>query len=179
MAELSPPMTIAHASFLLAMAEFCDEGRGSPVDVTEVSREIRSFSGSWASPAGFAKYVRWLLDQAREDFPRPEGYVPATNLWWMDAKVYLGGIAIRHRLTDRLRQAGGHISYDVRPSARGRGHATTMLRTALPIARRLGITTALLTCDITNVTSRRVIERNGGVLQDQYDGRFRFWVPTT
>jgi predicted acetyltransferase len=28
------------------------------------------------------------------------------------------------------------------------------------------------------VASRRVIKRNGGVLQDQYEGKLRFWMPT-
>ena len=37
-----------------------------------------------------------------------------------------------------------------------------MLAAALPIAQALGIDEALLTCDETNVASRRVIEANGG-----------------
>ena len=73
---------------------------------------------------------------------------------------------------------GGHIGYDVRPSFRGRGHATRMLKDALTVARSLGITTALLTCDVDNMASRKVIERNGGVLQDQHEGKLRFWVST-
>jgi predicted acetyltransferase len=160
------------------MAELREEGRGAPEDSTETGREIRTFGGSWASPDGFAAYVRWLVDQVREDAPRPDGYVPATNLWLTDGDDYLGRIAIRHRLTDALRRAGGHIGYDVRPSARRRGHATVMLQEALPVARRLGIESALLTCDVGNVASRKVIEHNGGVLQDEYQGRYRFWVPT-
>jgi predicted acetyltransferase len=178
MVRLGMPSVSVHASFLAAMAEFGVEGRGDVGDATEVGREIRMFGGSWESPGTFAAYVRWLVDQAQEDAPRPDGYVPATNLWLVDGKEYLARIAIRHRLTDRLRQAGGHIGYDVRPSARRRGYATMMLREALPIARGLGITVALLTCDIDNLASRKVIEHNGGVLQDQYEGKWRYWVPT-
>src|SRR5690242_3199976 len=87
----------------------------------------------------------------------------AAMLWWVDGDEYLGRIAIRHRLTAQLRASGGHIGYDVRPSARRRGHATAMLRAALPVARALGVDSALVTCDAGNVASRRVIERNGGV----------------
>jgi predicted acetyltransferase len=50
---------------------------------------------------------------------------------------------------------------------------------ALPVAHGLGITSALLTCDLDNAVSRRVIERNGGVLQDRRGNKRRFWVPTT
>jgi predicted acetyltransferase len=178
MLELGPPTALVHASFLVAMAEFTGEGRGTATDFTEVGREIRTFRSSWTSPDDFASYVRWLLDQAREDAPRPDGHVPATNLWLMDSDDYLGRIAIRHRLTDQLRRAGGHIGYDVRPSSRRLGHATAMLKAALPVARSLGISSALVTCDIDNVASRKVIERNGGVLEDQQQGKLRFWIPT-
>jgi predicted acetyltransferase len=59
---------------------------------------------------------------------------------------------------------GGHIGYDTVPSSRGRGIATEMLRKALPIARKLGLSEVLLTCNDTNSASIRVIEANGGVL---------------
>jgi predicted acetyltransferase len=36
----------------------------------------------------------------------------------------------------------------------------------------------LVTCDVTNTGSRKVIEANGGVLEDERDGKLRFWVPT-
>ena len=78
-------------------------------------------------------------------------------------------IAIRHELNDALRVEGGHIGYDTVPSFRGRGVATAMLREALPVARALGLTEVLLTCDDTNSASIRVIERNGGCLRETKD----------
>lgn len=75
-------------------------------------------------------------------------------------------------------EVGGHIGYDVRPTARRRGHATAMLRAALPIARRIGIETVLVTCDLTNTASRKVIESCGGRFEDERGGKLRFWVPT-
>lgn len=53
-----------------------------------------------------------------------------------------------------------------------------MLRAALPVACGLGIESALVTCDVDNVGSRKVIEANGGIFEDQRGGKFRFWVPT-
>lgn len=73
---------------------------------------------------------------------------------------------------------GGHIGYDVRRSRRRAGHATAMLAATLPVAHRLGIDPALVTCDADNVGSRRVIEANGGVLEDERNGKLRFWLPT-
>jgi predicted acetyltransferase len=178
MPHLSRPGTRVRLSFLAAMREFQAEGRGGADDPTNVGDEIRDYGPSWSTPDGFATYVRWLRDQSLEDSPRPAGYVPSTTLWLIDGDDYLGRLAIRHRLTPNLREAGGHIGYDVRPSARRRGHATAMLRAALPIARELGIDQVLITCDIDNTASRLVIERNGGILQDRYGSKWRFWVPT-
>lgn len=161
------------------MAEFRAEGRGGPADRSVIGQELRDFGRLWATLEGFSDYVGSLRSQALEDSPRPEGLVPATTLWWVDDDEYLARVAIRHRLTASLLEAGGHISYDVRPSARRRGHATAMLSAALPVALDLGITSALVTCDVTNVASRKVIEANGGVLEDQRSGKLQFRVPTS
>jgi len=178
-AELSPPLVDVRESFLAAMAEFRAEGRGDPSDETMVGREIVEYASRWSTPEGFEAFVRELRLQALEGSPRPEGHVPSTTLWWVDGREYLGRIGIRHRLTAKLREVGGHIGYVVRPSARHLGHATAMLRCALPVARTLGIETALVTCDADNLGSRKVIEHNGGVLEDQRGGKLRFRVPTS
>jgi predicted acetyltransferase len=54
-----------------------------------------------------------------------------------------------------------------------------MLTAALPVAQALGIDPALLTCDAPNIASRKVIEANGGVLEDKRGDKLRFWVPTS
>lgn len=178
MPELTPPDPALRPSFLAAVAEYTARA-DRPGDSTDImARELRERGEQWRTRDGFVRYVRELGADARDDSPRPSGWVPATTRWWTDGPEYLGSITIRHRLTDRLREVGGHIGYDVRPSARRRGHATAMLRAALPVARALGIDTALITCDVDNVASRRVIEANGGVLEDERAGKLRFWVPT-
>ena len=177
MVKLSVPTVGVRESFLAAVAEFSGEGRGYATDETGLGDEIRQFELGWSAPAGFARYVEWLVAQAREDSPRREGYVPATTLWWLQEAEYLGRVAVRHRLTASLREVGGHIGYDVRPSARRRGHATAMLRAVLPVVRGLGIESALVTCDVGNVGSRKVIEHNGGV-PDQRGEKLRFWLAT-
>ncbi|MBQ1049688.1 GNAT family N-acetyltransferase [Micromonospora sp. C51] len=179
MPELSPPIVRVHRSFVAAMAEFRAEGRGSSGDHTMIGAELREFGLRWATVEGFAAYVDWLRSQSLEDSPRPDGHVPSTTLWWIQDDDYLGRLAIRHRLTPQLREVGGHIGYDVRPSARRQGHASEMLRAALPVARSLGIESALVMCDVDNVASRRVIESNGGILENRCGGKLRFWVPIT
>jgi predicted acetyltransferase len=53
-----------------------------------------------------------------------------------------------------------------------------MLRAALPHVNGMGIDPVLITCDVDNLASRRVIEANGGLLEDERSGKLRFWVPT-
>ena len=111
----------------------------------------------------FAAFVAKKLADATR---RTETHVPATHLWAVAEDELVGRISIRHELNDALRIEGGHIGYDTVPSFRGRGVATEMLRQALPVARTLGLTEVLITCDDTNAASIRIIERNGGVLRE-------------
>ena len=174
MPRLVPPTVVVRDSFLAAMAEFRAEGRGGAGDRSSIGEDLRA--QPW--DAGFEAYVAAVRSDALPETPRPAGRVACTTLWWVEGDEYLGRIAIRHELTDWLREYGGHIGYDVRLSRRREGHATAMLRATLPVAHGLGIDPALLTCDDTNVASRRVIESAGGRLEDQRGHKLRFWVPT-
>lgn len=176
MPELASPSVAFHASYLGAFAEFGEEG-GSGGD-SMLAREVREFGGTWESEEGFSAFVQQLHADAEESTKRATYLVPSTTWWWVDGTEYLGRISLRHRLTERLLEVGGHIGYDIRPSARRRGHATAMLKAVLPLTHELGIDPALLTCDTDNVASRNVIEANGGVLEDERSGKLRFWVPT-
>jgi predicted acetyltransferase len=178
MAWLSEPVVTVHQSFLAAMAEFAAEGRGQVDERSALGDEMRDFGASWTTPAGFAAYVAWLRTQPVAEASRPAGWVPWSPRWWIDGDEYLGRIQIRHELTPKLLEVGGHIGYDVRRSARRQGHATAMLAAALPILAAVGVRSALLTCDNDNIASRKVIEANGGVLEGERNGSLRFWVPT-
>jgi predicted acetyltransferase len=158
------------------MHEFEREGRGGADDDSMLGADLRTQAAQWSTEQGFADYVRGVLDDALEETPRRPGWVPCTTLWYIDGEQYLGRLAIRHRLTPQLSEVGGHVGYDVRPSARRRGHATAMLQAALPVASGLGIDRVLVTCDAGNTASRRVIEANGGVLEDQRGIRLRYWI---
>lgn len=179
MPQLVTPTVDVHASFLAAMRETQAEAGGGPDDDSLSGRRTLGWADRWADPGAFASFVEQVRADAMEDSPRPSGRVPSTTLWWTDGAEYLGRLSIRHRLTERLLEIGGHIGYDVRPTARRRGHATAMLAAALPVAHFLGIDPALITCDTGNIGSRKVIEANGGVLEDERNGKLRFWTPTS
>ncbi|HVI34209.1 GNAT family N-acetyltransferase [Phenylobacterium sp.] len=92
--------------------------------------------------------------------------VPETHFWAVDGDRFLGSVGVRHRLNDMLATWGGHIGYAVRPSARGQGVASAMLAGALAWCREtLPLDRVMLTVAEDNLASRRVIEKNGGVLE--------------
>jgi predicted acetyltransferase len=177
MPSLILPTAELQSSFLEAMAEYVAEGRGEPGDQSNVGQNIRDYGAVWSSPAEFRRFVADVRAQEQPEAPRPATYVPTTTFWWVDGGEYLGRVTVRHRLAPgSLGERNGHVGYDVRPSARRRGHATRMLAAVLPKAAELGLSKVLITCDADNVASRRTIERNGGVLHDRLDEKLRFWL---
>jgi predicted acetyltransferase len=172
---LVEPTPVVHRSFLEAWDEL------GPHE--ERWMGARGFSEDWSreqaeDPAEFARMVETIRAEADEDAELPADLVPQTILWFVDGVEWLGRLAIRHQLTPALLELGGHIGYVVRPSARRQGHATQMLTQSLPIAARIGIDPALVTCDSDNNASRKVIQAAGGELEDERHGKLRFWVPT-
>ena len=177
MPRLVRPAMAHMASFMEALREGYSRDSLRP-ETPETIAQIAS------SPAWF---VGQLIDPPTT-VVLPDGSlgerVPETILWWVEGDDFLGAVSVRHRLNAVLERWGGHVGYAVRPSARGRGHATQMLagmlqhvRTALPLER------VMLTVNENNPASIAVIEKNGGVLQDVIphpwvagDKGRRYWI---
>ncbi|NLE21799.1 MAG: GNAT family N-acetyltransferase [Actinobacteria bacterium] len=181
--RLERPDVRFHASFLAALGECHAEGRhlhiaATPLeDPEEFGRYCAAVNAGVERP-GEPDFFLARLNGTPFPAAWIDGYVPQTVLWWTAGDEYIGRLSIRHRLTPHLLYHGGNIGFEVRPTARRRGHATRMLAAALPLAADLGISPARLDCDVANVASRRVIEKNGGVLDEERGGSFFFWVPT-
>ncbi len=168
MPQLIPPGDGVHASFVQAVREHAGAGEPVPAAPDVLAHRV-----------GFRAYVAMLETDATPAGARA-GQVPQTTWWWCEGEHYLGRVSVRHRLDPALEVVGGHVGYTVRPSERGRGHATAMLRAVLPHARALGIDPALVTCAVTNIGSRKVIEAGGGVPTEPLEPQtLRFWVPTS
>lgn len=131
--------------------------------------------------ASFAAYLSFLKD-SRDGVDLTQGHVPSSSLFAFIGNEIVGKVSIRHELNPHLEKVGGHIGYGVLPLHRGKGYASVMLKLALDYCRRLGFKRVLLTCDETNKASARVIEKNGGVLENVYDPnngtskKCRYWI---
>ncbi|HTR18604.1 MAG TPA: GNAT family N-acetyltransferase [Candidatus Paceibacterota bacterium] len=173
--KLVLPDTKYKDSFIQAVKEFQGEN-----DYTHRNRWYRKLS-ILELEADFDGFVARELSHSRGE-NLSEGYVPMTEYWLIDGKEFIGHATLRHRLNDKLMQIGGHIGYDIRPSMRGKGYGNKILELALKKAKELGIKRVLVTSDERNIASRKIIEKNGGVLENQipnpemgYDA-LRFWI---
>jgi predicted acetyltransferase len=169
---MAPSLVVPDArferSYREAMEEFVAEGR----DV-----ELRTLP----QHACFADFVDELADWSR-GLRLQSGWAPESTFWLVDDEWFIGKVEIRHRLTDTLRRRGGHVGYAIRPSARRRGHGRMAMWQALGPCRDLGLHKVLVTCDVTNEASRRIIVGCGGVLEDvvrlpdREVGTMRYWI---
>jgi predicted acetyltransferase len=166
--SISEPSLEFQDSYLAVIKEF--QEKGQPLD------ESISDPGP-----DFAAFVKNLKDESLAIDLKP-GRVPQTTYWITDEDGYAGRISIRHELTEKLLAIGGHIGYGVIPSKRGKGYATKAFQLVLPKARALGLEKVLLTCLSSNTASKRIIESNGGILENEVpttDGkssRLRYWI---
>ncbi|MBI3336361.1 GNAT family N-acetyltransferase [Candidatus Peregrinibacteria bacterium] len=140
-------------------------------EAIEELRKTGDRMGLWediGSPKNIEEYIRLRKDHSQgKDLPT--GYIPSTTYWLLDNGKVVGEVHVRHQLTEHLRNEGGHIGYWIRPTKRQQGYGKKILELALEKARDLGIEKALVTCDTTNTASKRIIESNGGVLEQAKD----------
>ncbi|HTE49124.1 MAG TPA: GNAT family N-acetyltransferase [Candidatus Paceibacterota bacterium] len=120
------------------------------------------------------------IKEREEGINLPADRVPQTELWFVEDGKIIGWTKIRHRLNENLLLQGGHIGYSIRPSERNKGYGTRILELALSEAKRPGLNKVLLTCDDDNTGSAKVIEKNGGILENKIENegklKRRYWI---
>ena len=130
-------------------------------------------------------YFKKLRDGER-GIGLPKGYVPSTRFWLMDDDNWVGVFAIRHSLTPKLKQMGGHIAGNIAPKYRGKFSSFIGAKLCLEKACKLGLERVLITCDERNIASYRAITGlmklyGGKQLKDSFvegHGEHRIWVNT-
>ncbi len=120
---------------------------------------------------GMMGYVGWLSVVDRMAKPEVMDWGENPNeIYFMvnDAGEICGFGQLRLYDTPDALSWAGHIGYSVPPSKRNRGYARQMLRMLLHMGFERGRKRILLTCDVDNEPSRRVIEAVGGRFEGYY-----------
>ena len=120
-----------------------------------------------AAAANLCRAKSSILEEHSKGLKLPDGFVAHSTYWLVTDSEILGVSNLRHSLTPALRKEGGNIGYGIRPTARGQGYGSELLRRTLQRAKELGLAKVLLTCGKVNLASVKVILANGGVLESE------------
>ncbi|MCK4850233.1 MAG: GNAT family N-acetyltransferase [Phycisphaerae bacterium] len=167
------------------LVEPCEELREAYIEYVKECREAGETMTPWVLDRpidNFTSLLSWLKEQSK-GIGIKEGFVSHSTFWLVDSNEQILGVTnLRHALTDHLWREGGHIGFGVRPSERGKGYATAMVKLVLKKAKSLGLEKVLITCDKDKPASARVIEKNGGKLDNELvskeSGKMkqRYWI---
>jgi predicted acetyltransferase len=167
MVTLEAPSAHFRAEFLDMAADFAAHGESRYVGASQ----------------DFEDFLRRIASEEHERVLAP-GRVPGSQYWLVSDGRLLGCSRLRYWLTPELAYEGGHVGYDIRPSARGCGFGTILLSLTKERAAAMGIARLRITCDVDNKASIRVIEKNGGILDAVVPSHTRdkmicqYWVET-
>ncbi len=172
-------LTLASPAFARSYVEALREGfrRGDqsakkPGEIDRIERNFETFVADLTRKTG--------------DVVLPDGQViprvPGDVFWLVDDMTFIGEIGVRYRLNDFLMKIGGHAGYGIRPAFQRQGYGKLILKLALDVLRERGVERALVTCYDHNLASAKVIEANGGLLENIIDdprggGKSRrYWI---
>jgi predicted acetyltransferase len=161
------PYLSAELSFLEALAEGFTPGEESPFSLAVMQ----------AIGSDVKAYYESRIDLSKPITLRNGEVVPKIGQkeFWLveNDDTFIGQISLRvSELPDHLLEMGGHIGYSIRPAVRGKGYATKMLGLLLQKIDKQEYPNILITCNEGNIASAKVIEKNGGILQDIIDTEY-------
>lgn len=133
-------------------------------DLKAIAADAAAFLASQEDTEGRGPPLR-LADGSQ--VPR----LPMRRRWLWDADGFCGQINLRWQAgsTELPPHVLGHIGYCLVPWKFGQGYASAALALMLELAREQGLPHVELTANVGNHASRRVIEKNGGLLLEAFE----------
>lgn len=153
----------------------------------DIISELEENSVEFLHPASTFTYREWNYFELMEKVHATskwdlEWLVPADTYFAVENDRIIWAIQIRHNIDHpNLIFRWWHIGYWVRPSERKKWYATKMLKLILEKAKKIWLNEVLITADIMNIWSNKVIQNNGWVLEKECqheDGTSfnRYWI---
>lgn len=146
------------------------------IDVYDMLQEVPKDENGFVNGCNgrtFESYKKWLIksDNTAKGIGLEDWMVPQSTYWLCVDGIPVGFGKLRHYLTEKLREEGGHIGYAIRPSYRNKGYGTILLRLIIEKAMEIGIDKILLTVQNHNAYSIKVALANGGIIEKITDQR--------
>ena len=123
---------------------------------------IPKYSGVEQDPEA---YLSGLVERSKAVSELSNGFLPSTTYDCISNSEILGAIRVRKGTNSNVENVIGHIGYETRPSARGKGVASFLLAW---VRDHAVIDPVIVTCSINNAASQKVIENCGGVYLGNY-----------
>lgn len=126
----------------------------------------------------FEEYKEWLVrsDAMSKGIGLEDWQVPSSSYWLFADGYPVGKGNIRHFLTDKLREEGGHIGYAIRPGERSKGYGTILLKMIIEEARKMNLEKVLITVRNKNTNSIKVALNNNGKIEKVNNERHYIWI---
>lgn len=115
----------------------------------------------------FEEWYKELENNKNKD-KIPNEYSTQTTYLLINNNEIIGILNARWEKVPALMLFGGLIGYSIIPKYRGKGYANEMLKLGLEKFKEKGINEILISCKDFNITSKKVIEKNNGILERQY-----------
>jgi predicted acetyltransferase len=109
--------------------------------------------------------------------------VPYNLFWLVEGAQFIGEAIVTYRTNDFILSQAGQVGYGIRPSMKRKGYGNLILKLSLEKLKERGVKRALVTCNEHNIASMKIIEANGGVLENKVPSVFhegslmrRYWI---
>ena len=152
------------------------------IDIYNLLQDIPQDENGFNNKANgmtYNEYKEWLIK--RDEYSKQKGLldgwrVPETTFFLYVDGIPVGTGSVRLFLTDALRNVGGHIGYCISPKYRNKGYGKEICKRLILEARKLGIKDILITTNLENYASQKVIIANGGKEVDRSNEHIHFWI---
>ena len=156
----------------------------SPNDGTDVYamlQEIQKDENGFMNDANglsYDDYKQWLVknDNMANGIGLEDWMVPQYIYWLYVDGTPVGMGKLRTRLTDKLREDGGHCGYGIASTQRRNGYGTLLVKMMAKEAGTLGIEKILLTVNNDNTASIKVATCSGGEIEKVTDNKHYIWI---